>query len=123
LVKRVTSDGRRRHRFTLAGDRSDRRATKDPPRRASDAEAQPGPPGDFVLKENNVKKIIVGALLSGGIALAGLGLSMGTAYAFDPQPDPPGESVSSPRLNPGVIRGFDPQPDPPALSAPAVRRG
>lgn len=72
---------------------------------------------------HNVKRIVVGALLSGGVALAGFGLSMGTAHAFDPQPDPPGESVSSPKLNPGVIRGFDPQPDPPALSAPAVQRG
>lgn len=80
----------------------------------------PGPPGDFAPKENNMKRIIVGALLSGGIALAGLGLSMGTAHAFDPQPDPPGESVSSPRLNPGVIRGFDPQPEPPVRVAPAA---
>jgi hypothetical protein len=31
-----------------------------------------------------MKKIIVGALLSGSVALAGLGLSMGTAQAFDP---------------------------------------
>jgi hypothetical protein len=37
---------------------------------------------------HNVKRIIVGALLFGGVALAGLGLSMGTAQAFDPQPDP-----------------------------------
>jgi hypothetical protein len=70
-----------------------------------------------------MKRIIVGTLLSGGIALAGLGLSMGTAHAFDPQPDPPGESVSSPRLNPGVIRGFDPQPEPPVRTAPAVQQG
>jgi len=33
-----------------------------------------------------MKRIIVGALLSGSVALAGLGLSMGTAQAFDPQP-------------------------------------
>jgi hypothetical protein len=39
---------------------------------------------------HNVKRIIVGALLSGSVALAGLGLSMGTAQAFNPQPDPPG---------------------------------
>jgi hypothetical protein len=62
---------------------------------------------------HNVKRIIVGALLFGGVALAGLGLSMGTAQAFDPQPDPPGKSEISPKLNPGVIRGFNPQPDPP----------
>ncbi|MUL76435.1 hypothetical protein [Mycolicibacterium sp. CBMA 226] len=38
----------------------------------------------------NVKKLIVGTLLSGGIGLAGLGLSAGTAQAFNPQPEPPG---------------------------------
>jgi hypothetical protein len=58
----------------------------------------------------STKRIIVGALLSGGFALAGLGLSMGTAHAFDPQPDPQVETASSPRLNPGVIRGFNPPP-------------
>jgi hypothetical protein len=83
----------------------------------------PGAPGDFVPKEITMKKIIVAALLSGGVALAGLGLSMGTAHAFDPQPDPPGESVSSPRLNPGVIRGFNPQPEPPVRTAPAAQQG
>ena len=80
---------------------------------------------------HNVKRIIVGALLSGSVALAGLGLSMGTAQAFDPQPEPPGKirgfdpqpdppaSVPSSRLNPGVIRGFNPQPEPPVLPGPA----
>ena len=63
---------------------------------------------------HNVKRIIVGTLLSGGVALAGFGLSMGTAHAFDPQPEPPG-SLPSSRLNPGVIRGFNPQPEPPVL--------
>jgi hypothetical protein len=38
---------------------------------------------------HNVRRIIVGALLSGSVALAGFGLSMGTAQAFDPQPEPP----------------------------------
>ena len=46
---------------------------------------------------HRVKRTIVGALLSGSVALAGLGLGMGTAQAFNPQPDPPGK-----------IRGFDP---------------
>jgi hypothetical protein len=36
---------------------------------------------------HNVKRIIVSALLSGSVALAGLGLSVGTAQAFNPQPD------------------------------------
>jgi hypothetical protein len=69
---------------------------------------------------HNVKRIIVGALLFGGVALAGLGLSMGTAQAFDPQPEPPGKVAPSHKLSPGEIRGFDPQPDPPA-SVPSSR--
>ena len=59
---------------------------------------------------NNVKRIIVGALLSGAVALAGLGLSMGTAQAFNPQPDPPGRqanvAVNQPpevQSKPGII--------------------
>ena len=36
--------------------------------------------------ENNMMKFIVAALWSGSVALAGLGLSMGIAQAFDPQP-------------------------------------
>jgi hypothetical protein len=58
-----------------------------------------------------VKRIIVGSLLSGSVAQAGLGLSMGTAQAFNPQPDPPGK-VAPARLDPGAIRGFNPQPEP-----------
>jgi hypothetical protein len=85
--------------------------------------------------KHNVKRIIVGALLFGGVALAGLGLGMGTAQAFDPQPEPPGTirgfdpqpdppaSLPSSRLNPGVIRGFNPQPEPPVRIAPAVQQG
>ncbi len=71
---------------------------------------------------HNVKRIIVGALLFGSVALAGLGLSMGTAQAFDPQPDPPFSAPSS-RLNPGVIRGFNPQPEPPTRIASAAQQG
>jgi hypothetical protein len=72
-----------------------------------------------------VKRIIVGALLSGSVALAGLGPTMGTAQAFDPQPEPPGKVAPAQKLNPGGIRGFDPQPDPPlpSLQASAVQRG
>jgi hypothetical protein len=62
-----------------------------------------------------MKRIIIGGLLSGSIALAGLGLSMGTAQAWNPQPDPPGKVATSPITNPGVIRGFNPQPDPPGV--------
>jgi hypothetical protein len=72
---------------------------------------------------HNVKRIIVGALLSGSVALAGLGLSMGTAQAFDPQPDPPGKVAPSHRLSLGEIHGFNPQADPPGLPASAAQRG
>ena len=74
---------------------------------------------------HNLKRIVIGALLSGSVALAGLGLSMGTAQAFDPQPEPPGKVAPAQRQNPGEIRAFDPQPDPPAPSLPAsaVQRG
>jgi hypothetical protein len=72
---------------------------------------------------HNVKRIIVGALLLGSVALAGLGLSMGTAQAFDPQPDPPGKVAPSHRLSLGEIHGFNPQADPPGLPASAAQRG
>jgi hypothetical protein len=72
---------------------------------------------------HNLKGIIVGALLSGSVALAGLGLGMGTAQAFDPQPDPPGKVAPAQRANPGEIRGFNPQPEPPTLPASVVQRG
>jgi len=70
-----------------------------------------------------MKKFIVAALLSGSVALAGLGLSTGTAQAFDPQPDPPGKVAPAHRLNPGEIHGFNPQPDPPGHPASAAQRG
>ena len=41
-----------------------------------------------MITTNNLKKMIVGTLLSGGVALAGLGLTAGTAYA---SPEDPGE--------------------------------
>ncbi|HZN83455.1 MAG TPA: hypothetical protein VFC01_27790 [Mycobacterium sp.] len=37
---------------------------------------------------HNLKKVIVGALLSGGVALAGLGLTTGTAQAAPQGPGP-----------------------------------
>ena len=36
----------------------------------------------------NLKKLVVGALLSGGVALAGLGLTAGTASAAPQNPGP-----------------------------------
>jgi hypothetical protein len=43
---------------------------------------------------HNLKKAVAKGLLSGSLALVGLGLASGTAHAFDPQPDPP----SNPRV-------------------------
>jgi hypothetical protein len=37
---------------------------------------------------HNIKKLVVGALLSGGVALAGLGLTAGTAGAAPQGPGP-----------------------------------
>jgi hypothetical protein len=76
-----------------------------------------------MMSSHNMKRIVVGALLSGSVALAGLGLSMGTAQAFNPQPDPPGKAAAAQRVNPGEIHGFNPQPDPPGLPASVVQRG
>jgi hypothetical protein len=70
---------------------------------------------------DSMKKMIFGVLLSGSIALAGLGLSMGTAEAFNPQPDPPGKVAIQQHVNPGEIRGFNPQPEPPTGSP--IRQG
>jgi hypothetical protein len=70
----------------------------------------------------NVKRIVAGALLTGGVALAGLAMSAGTAQAFNPQPDPPGKVAYQQHLNPGEIQGFNPQPDPPGMPDSAVQR-
>ena len=81
--------------------------SKNPPRPGADS--------------TDMKRIIFAALLSGSIALAGLGLSMGTAQAFNPQPDPPGKVTTQQHVNPGEIRGFNPQPEPPTGSP--IRQG
>ena len=53
---------------------------------------------------HNVKKAAAKAVLTGAVALVGLGLASGTAHAFDPQPDPPKKpSVTS--VNPHVRVG------------------
>jgi hypothetical protein len=44
---------------------------------------------------HNVKRVIAGALLSLGFAVAGSPLTAGTAHAFDPQPDPPAKPTTS----------------------------
>ena len=40
------------------------------------------------MNTNNLKKMIAGALLSGGVAMAGLGLTAGTASAAPENPGP-----------------------------------
>lgn len=82
-------------------------------------------------------RALTGALLAGGIALAGLGFSAASAQAgptsgatgdgsvrpvspaarvgFDPQPEPPafaGDGSVRPQ-SPGMRVGFNPQPEPP----------
>jgi hypothetical protein len=42
-----------------------------------------------MITTHNIKRMGGKALLSGGVALAALGLASGTAHAFNPQPDPP----------------------------------
>lgn len=61
----------------------------------------------------NLKRMIAGVLLSGGIAVVGVGLAAGTANAFNPQPEPPGLRFHATQHGP--IRAFNPQPDPPGL--------
>jgi hypothetical protein len=50
---------------------------------------------------HNVKKMAGKVVVSGGLALAALGLAAGTAQAFNPQPDPPGKP-SAVSVNPGL---------------------
>ena len=69
---------------------------------------------------NRTLKFIAGALLSGGVALAGFGLATGTANAFNPQPDPPGRHISA--IQHGPTKAFNPQPDPPGRHLPANLR-
>jgi hypothetical protein len=72
------------------------------------------------MNTNRTLKLIAGTLLSGGIAVAGLGLTTGTASAFNPQPDPPGRHIFIKR---GPITAFNPQPDPPGRHLPSILRG
>jgi hypothetical protein len=66
-----------------------------------------------VMKDttHNLKKMIAAAMLSGGLTLAGLALSAGTAQAFNPQPEPPGKPIP-----PGTSQAFNPVPYPPATA-------
>lgn len=66
--------------------------------------------------KHHVTRVVAGAVLSAGVAAAGLGLTPATANAFNPQPDPPGRHLAAlvHRLQNLAERvGFNPQPDPP----------
>ena len=54
------------------------------------------------MNTNRTLKFIAGALLSGGVAVAGFGLATGTANAFNPQPDPPGRHLSVNQHGPAI---------------------
>jgi hypothetical protein len=71
---------------------------------------------------HNLKRIIAGALLSGGVAVAGLGLASGTAHAFDPQPDPPGKPINGQPEAPGrpITIAVNPQSKWRAFKSPRV---
>ena len=56
-----------------------------------------------------MKKLAGKALLSGGVALAALGLASGTAQAFNPQPDPPGKPIGVQLDVPGRQIAVNPQ--------------
>jgi hypothetical protein len=47
-----------------------------------------------MITPQTMKTMAGKALLSGGIALAALGMASGTANAFNPQPDPPGKIIN-----------------------------
>jgi hypothetical protein len=71
-----------------------------------------------MITTNKLKKMLVGTLLSGGVALAGFGLTAGTAYA---SPENPGPSIDYPDSGGTLVqckqcgRGL-----PGALDTPAV---
>lgn len=46
------------------------------------------------INSKTVTKTVGTLFVSGMVALAGLGITAGTAHAFNPQPDPPGKSSS-----------------------------
>jgi hypothetical protein len=71
------------------------------------------------MMHTTLKKMIAGALLSSGVAVAGFALATGTANAFNPQPDPPGK-VIHPNTQ-SRVRAFNPQPDPPGIHNHAGR--
>ncbi|PXX09334.1 hypothetical protein [Mycolicibacterium moriokaense] len=80
-----------------------------------------------MITVHNMNKMAGKILLTGSLALAGLGLASGTAQAFNPQPEPPGKpinvSVNPQFTSPGTLGGFNPTPEPPGKPIAGVIRG
>jgi hypothetical protein len=76
--------------------------------------------GRNMITTHDMKKMIGKAVVTGGVALVGLGLATGTAQAFNPQPDPPGKpiaiAVNPPDTSRGGIIAVNPQPERPNLA-------
>jgi hypothetical protein len=77
----------------------------------------PGPPEDFAPKENHHEENHHRCAAVRRRRTGSTGFEHGHRPRLRPAARPPGDSVSSPKLNPGVIRGFDPQPEPPVRTA------
>jgi hypothetical protein len=80
-----------------------------------------------MITTQNMNKMVGKVLVSGSLALVGLGLALGTAHAFNPQPEPPGKpitvSVNQQFTSPGSVRGFNPTPEPPGKPIAGVIAG
>ena len=80
-----------------------------------------------MITTRDMKKMVGRAVLTGGVALVGLGLASGTAQAFNPQPDPPGKpiaiAVNPPDTSRGGIIAVDPQPARPSRPQVAIQGG
>lgn len=80
-----------------------------------------------MITTRTTKKILGKALLSAGVALAGMGLASGTAQAFNPQPEPPGKPITSTVNPPDVYRGgiiaVNPAPERPSRPQVAAKVG
>lgn len=80
-----------------------------------------------MITTHGMLKLVGTALLSGAVALAGLGLATGTAQAFNPQPEPPGKPITSavhpPDVNTGGIIAVNPQPQRPSRPQVSAQGG
>lgn len=74
---------------------------------------------------HRLTRLLTGALLAGGVAVAGFGIDAGVASMNFGMLSQPGSAVDDGPTSPGVRVGFDPQPDPPSgrFTSPGVRVG